>query len=99
MTASVETKKKWIMGMQLAATMAGAIVVILLRLHGVRFFFEYLPTFVLAWVPLFAGTFAIAKLDHATRGRWIAWGIGLALMIFATAYAAVGETPSAVLMR
>lgn len=97
MTTSIESKKKWITSAQLAATIAGAIAVVVLRLRGIRFFFEFLPTFVLVWIPLFVGTFAVAKIDRAPRSRWIMWGVGLVLMLFATAYAAVGETPSAVI--
>ncbi len=91
---SIEAKKKWITSVQIGATIAGAITVIALRLYGVRFFFKYVPTFIVLWIPIFVGTFAVAKIEHASRRRWIAWSIGLTLMIVATVYAAVGETPS-----
>ena len=96
MTTSLETKKKWITGVQLAATLAGALAVVLLRIRGIRFL-GYVPTLVFVWIPLFAGTAALFRVSAAPRKAWTGWTIGLVTMILLTAYLAVGETPSALI--
>lgn len=97
MPASTETKMSWILGVQVGGTIAGGIVMMILRLHGIRFFFEFIPTFVLAWIPLLAGSAALAAVSKASRKAWLLWIASLVIMILTTAYAAVGETPSAVI--
>lgn len=81
--------------LQIAAVVAGVIAVVVLKTRGIRFF-GFVPTFVLVFIPLFAGSAARIVVGKRPTTAWIAWTIGVVLALLATAYAATGETPSAI---
>ncbi len=82
--------------LQVVGVVAGVAAVIVLKMRGIRFF-GFVPTFVLVFIPLFAGSAARIVVGKRPKSAWIAWTIGLILALLATAYAALGETPSAIL--
>lgn len=85
-------KKEWVARLQLGATVLGAAVVVVLRLRGIRYF-GFVPTLVLIFVPILAGSLAQILLSDGPRRRaWIGWIVAFVLLGGITAWAAVGET-------
>ena len=89
-------KKRWISASQLAGTLIGALIVVFLRLRGIRFL-GYVPTLVFVWVPIVVGSGIQLVVTGGTRRTWILWTLGLVIFVALTVYLGIGETPSALL--
>ncbi|HEX7667907.1 MAG TPA: hypothetical protein VF407_25445 [Polyangiaceae bacterium] len=93
---SESTTMKILRAVQIGGSVLGAAAVIFLETRGIRFF-GFVPTFILVFIPLFAASAARIVVGKMPKRAWIPWVIGVICVLLATAYAAVGETPSAVL--
>jgi hypothetical protein len=92
----IEKRVTWIGRAQLAGILVGGIIVVWLRLLGIRFV-AHVPTFVVMWIPFLVGGAATLATNRAPRREWLVWAVGVLMIVAVFLYLGITASPTELL--